>query len=33
VIELSEDDSGIGQKLLTKLKIMEAPKVTEFLEL
>jgi hypothetical protein len=33
VIELSEDDSGIGQKLLKKLEVMEAPKVTEFLEL
>ncbi len=33
VIEVSEDDSGIGQKLLARLKAMETPKVSEMLEL
>lgn len=33
VIEVSEDDSGIGQKLMAKLKEMESPKTVEFLEL
>lgn len=33
VIEVSEDESGIGQKLLLKLKNMEAPKVADMLEL
>ena len=34
VIDVSEDDSGIGQKLMSRLVNMEKPpKVTEFLEL
>ena len=33
VIEVSEDDSGIGQKLLARLKAMESPKVADMLEL
>lgn len=34
VIEVSEDDSGIGEKLMMRLKNMESPKVQpEFLEL
>lgn len=34
VIDISEDDSGIGQKLMSRLVNMEKPpKVTEFLEL
>lgn len=33
VIEVSEDESGIGQKLLARLKAMETPKVAEMLEL
>lgn len=34
VIEVSEDDSGIGQKLIARLNAMETPKpVAEFLEL
>ena len=33
VIEVSEDDSGIGQKLIARLNALEAPKTAEFLEL
>lgn len=33
VIEVSEDESGIGTKLLARLKTMESPKVSEMLEL
>lgn len=33
VIEVSEDDSGVGEKLMARLRNMETPKVTEFLEL
>lgn len=33
VIEVSEDESGIGTKLLARLKAMESPKVSEMLEL
>lgn len=33
VIEVSEDESGIGSKLLARLKAMESPKVSEMLEL
>jgi hypothetical protein len=34
VIDVSEDDSGIGTKLMQRLTAMESPKpVAEFLEL
>lgn len=33
VIEVSEDDSGIGEKLVSRLNAMETPKVAEMLEL
>ncbi len=33
VIEVSEDESGIGQKLLARLKAMESPKIVDCLEL
>ena len=33
VIEVSEDDSGIGQKLIARLNALESPKTAEFLEL
>lgn len=33
VIEVSEDESGVGTKLLARLKAMESPKVSDLLEL
>lgn len=33
VIEVSEDDSGIGEKLVSRLNAMETPKVADMLEL